>query len=101
MDYPIRSTGLITVMLLTCPPAGSAAENLQSTDSGSLPSLEFLEFLGRFETDSGEWVNPEELMQAEFEQLLKNVEDTPIQPVDADKLNKDSELDDADNGDEV
>ena len=25
------------------------------------PSLEFLEFLGSFETDSGEWLNPMEI----------------------------------------
>lgn len=38
------------------PAAGNKAAG---TDSG--PSVEFLEFLGEFETDEGEWVGPEEL----------------------------------------
>lgn len=42
------------------PPAGK-----KETNSGSAPSLEFLEYLGEFETDEGEWVDPEELEQME------------------------------------
>jgi len=40
----------------------------------NLPNLELLEFLGSFETDSGEWISPTELIQNEFELLLKDVE---------------------------
>ena len=36
--------------------------------------MEFLEFLGSFETDSGEWVDPTELLQVEFELLLEDAE---------------------------
>ncbi len=30
------------------------------------PSLEFLEFLGEFETEEGEWIDPEELEQMDL-----------------------------------
>jgi hypothetical protein len=35
------------------------------------PSIEFLEFLGQWETDEGEWIAPEELADDEFAQLLE------------------------------
>jgi hypothetical protein len=35
------------------------------------PSIEFLEFLGEWETDEGEWIAPEELADDEFAQLLE------------------------------
>ena len=34
------------------------------------PDLEFLEFLGQFETDAGEWVDPNSLLTEEFTELL-------------------------------
>lgn len=34
------------------------------------PDLEFLEFLGQFETDAGEWIDPESLLTEEFDDLL-------------------------------
>jgi len=45
-----------------------AAENEQSED---VPDLEFLEFLGQFETDSGEWIDPDSLLTEEFTDLLE------------------------------
>jgi hypothetical protein len=36
---------------------GASQENIET------PSLEFLEFLGDWETDDGEWIDPEELEQ--------------------------------------
>ena len=44
-----------------------AAENEQSED---VPDLEFLEFLGQFETDAGEWIDPDSLLTEEFTELL-------------------------------
>ena len=44
-----------------------AAENEQSEDA---PDLEFLEFLGQFETDAGEWIDPDSLLTEEFTELL-------------------------------
>lgn len=45
-----------------------AAENEQSEDA---PDLEFLEFLGQFETDAGEWIDPDSLLTEEFTELLE------------------------------
>ncbi|MEX0962634.1 MAG: hypothetical protein WDZ52_01145 [Pseudohongiellaceae bacterium] len=44
-----------------------AAENEQEE---AAPDLEFLEFLGQFETDAGEWIDPESLQAEEFIGLL-------------------------------
>ena len=44
-----------------------AAENEQ--DSAE-PDMEFLEFLGQFETDAGEWIDPDSLLAEEFTDLL-------------------------------
>ena len=39
---------------------GQAREKSEDTE---MPSLEFLEFLGDWETEDGEWIDPEELEQ--------------------------------------
>ena len=101
MDCPIRSAGLVSLLLLTFTPAGTAAEDQQPADEFDTPSLELLEFLGSFETDSGEWINPGELMQPEFEQLLETVENTPIQATGTSKQESASPSNDPENGDEV
>lgn len=44
-----------------------AAENEQDVTE---PDLEFLEFLGQFETDAGEWIDPDSLLAEEFTELL-------------------------------
>lgn len=44
-----------------------AAQNEQSED---VPDLEFIEFLGQFETDAGEWIDPDSLLTGEFTELL-------------------------------
>jgi hypothetical protein len=46
-----------------------AAENEEDTEQ-ELPDLGFLEFLGQFETDSGEWIDPASLLNKEFIELL-------------------------------
>lgn len=102
MDYPIRPASLIIFVLLTSPPAGSAAENPQSSDTFDAPSLELLEFLGSFETDAGEWISPGELMQPNFEQLLESVENTPIRATGAsNNRGNSSQSNDPEDGDEV
>lgn len=35
----------------------------EGTEVAEMPSLELLEFLGDWETDDGEWIDPEELEQ--------------------------------------
>jgi hypothetical protein len=88
----------MAAMLLTLPPAVSAAESAQDSD---LPSLDFLEFLGSFETDSGQWVDPAELMQPDFEQLLENIGSTPIQASGVHEQDNSANTENGDGEDEV
>lgn len=44
-----------------------AAEDSQAIE---LPDIELLEFLGSFQTDQGEWIEPESLLTGEFAELL-------------------------------
>ena len=91
MVYPINSStaqdkielGLIKVLplmiILSLLASGAKAaednsETEQNGQSSNSPDMEFLEFLGSFETDSGDWIDPTELLQVEFEQLLKDAE---------------------------
>jgi hypothetical protein len=46
----------------------SDAENPQELEA---PDLEFLEFLGKFETEAGEWIGPESLLSEGFQELLE------------------------------
>ena len=46
----------------------SDAENPQEQEA---PDLEFLEFLGQFETEAGEWIGPESLLSEGFQELLE------------------------------
>jgi hypothetical protein len=41
------------------------------------PSLELLEFLGDWETDDGEWIDPEELEQIAITDQEQGYEDEP------------------------
>lgn len=47
------------------------------------PDLEFLEFLGQFETDDGQWIDPGSLLSEEFEDLL-NVAENSAPPDNSD-----------------
>lgn len=101
MDYPIKSAGLVAVMLLSYSPGGSAVEDPVTGANDDMPSLEFLEFLGSFETDSGDWINPGELMQPDFEQLLESAENAPDQDSDSGEQDNDGRPGDTISGDEV
>lgn len=46
------------------------------------PSLEFLEFLGRWETDDGEWISPEDLANEDFVELIGSAMQTGAEPDD-------------------
>ena len=48
---------------------GTPQENMET------PSLEFLEFLGDWETDDGEWIDPEELEQISLTDQEQEYED--------------------------
>lgn len=45
-----------------------AAEDVANDE---MPDLEFLEFLGQFETDAGEWIDPGSLQTEELSELLE------------------------------
>lgn len=49
--------GLLSTPVFAQEP-GQAGDKSEDTE---MPSLEFLEFLGDWETDDGEWIDPEEL----------------------------------------
>ena len=50
--------------LLSSPALAQEPEqDRKSIEDTEMPSLEFLEFLGDWETDDGEWIDPEELEQ--------------------------------------
>ena len=66
-----------------------AAENEQSED---VPDLEFLDFLGQFETDADEWINPDSLLTEEFTVL-------PEASTEADSDDYSSNTDDATSND--
>lgn len=56
-------------------PAGTEVEN-------DPPSLEFLEFLGQWETDEGEWISPEDLANEDFVGLMDSAMETGLEPDD-------------------
>jgi len=76
------------------------ASAAQETQDSGLPSLEFLEFLGSFETDSGQWIDPVELMQPDFAQLLESVDKLPSQTTGIPEQENHSQADGSDNEDE-
>ena len=51
--------------------AVQAADNADIGQNEDVPSLEFLEFLGQWETDAGEWLGPEQFVDGDFVQLLE------------------------------
>ena len=43
----------------------------EQENNEELPSMAFLEFLGEWETDQGEWIDPIELEDEEFARLIE------------------------------
>lgn len=92
MDFRIRQRGIrcgkgwkqnarLTRILVFClgglMPAVYGAENAVILDTeNAQPDLEFLEFLGQFETDDGQWIDPGSLLADEFEDLLDAAENS-------------------------
>jgi len=64
--------GLLSLLIFgSISTAHGAEEETDTSEELEVPSLEFLEFLGSFETDEGEWIDPESLMSEEFTELLQ------------------------------
>ena len=66
MNWPAR-----VIMLLLISQSTALAESPVSDDT---PSLDFLEFLGEWETSDGEWVDPAMLESDEFDKVTVNGE---------------------------
>jgi len=58
-------TGLVIALMISGAPvyAEPPSNADQNKSSDVSPSLELLEYLGEFETEDGEWIDPEELEQ--------------------------------------
>ena len=65
--------GLLNSPVLAQDP-GHVRENAPKENT-EMPSLEFLEFLGDWETDDGEWIDPEELEQITITDQEQGYED--------------------------
>jgi hypothetical protein len=68
---------ILLLGLLSAPAFAQEPEQARKkVEEAETPSLELLEFLGDWETDDGEWIDPEELEQiALTEQEQKEYED--------------------------
>ena len=64
----ISFLGLVLISFINS--AFGAEQEPNTTAGPEMPDLEFLEFLGQFETDEGEWMDPSSLMADEFTVLL-------------------------------
>jgi hypothetical protein len=75
------------------PPLEAAEVDASQTGDNAMPDLEFLEFLGQFETDEGQWISPGNLMSEEIDDLLEVAEsiEAPIieTPIENDSTNDD------------
>lgn len=69
-------TGLLIALLISSAPvyAEPPSNEGQNNSSDTSPSLELLEYLGEFETEDGEWIDPEELEQ------MDDINDNPEPP---------------------
>lgn len=56
------------VLLLATGTLNAAEDDANGTQA--MPNLEFLEFLGSFATEEGEWIDPNSLLEDEFSALL-------------------------------
>jgi len=63
----------------TVSPQADAQVGLLQDD---VPSIEFLEFLGQWETEEGEWIAPEDLANDEMAQLLESAFESEIEDSD-------------------
>lgn len=71
LEQSLRNHSIHT--LLAACLAGFISNSFAAEDAASddMPDLEFLEFLGQFETDAGEWIDPDSLQTEELSELLE------------------------------
>lgn len=91
-----RRTGILAVvlmlpMLLMVSGARAADQHGADPLTEAPPPLELLEFLGQWETDDGEWIDPQELEDPALVNLLESVmaSETAAALTDDDDANED------------
>ena len=57
-------------VVLLCSISSSLAEEITNDEQQTAPSIDFLEFLGEWETEQGEWIDPETLKDKELTNLI-------------------------------
>lgn len=67
-----------TTDLQQAPPSADISE----FGGEAAPSIEFLDFLGQWEADDGEWIAPEDLADEEFARLIDTALDTGLEESD-------------------
>ncbi len=80
---PVRLYMMGTILILTVLSAPGQAQQTESAQTSKrqeekgqeIPTLEFLEFLGEWETQDGRWIDPEELDKMSLPESKKNNEE--------------------------
>jgi len=67
---------LVFLMMISLSPVTHSEPEIH----GEAPALELLEFLGEWETDEGEWIDPAELEDDDFASLLNITHDEANSP---------------------
>jgi hypothetical protein len=107
VEFPIKTTeirsghcirmktlrGLTSLYLLTAALNVTAAEEELELDP-NLPNLEFLEFLGSFESDAGNWIDPGSLITEDFGDFLNAAIRLTPEPEQANATINDQQQDD-------
>jgi len=81
MPVSLYLIGTVFIFMILISP--TQAQKIEPTQTGKrqqetdteIPSLEFLEFLGEWETEDGQWIDPEELDQISLPDTEKKNED--------------------------
>lgn len=68
-----RKAAWSLLLMLTVSSADAAAQHCTDAQAEASPPLELLEFLGQWETDDGEWMDPQALEDPELVNLLEAV----------------------------
>ena len=74
MNTPVDAKTLVLMLVYSISPALYAADELNDDQ----PNLEFLEFLGSFETEDGQWIDPveiEEMLKIPMQQATEEADD--------------------------
>ena len=80
---PVRLILIGTVFIFTTLSATAQEQQTEPTQTGKqqdetspeIPSLEFLEFLGEWETEDGRWIDPEEIDKMSLQDTEKKNEE--------------------------